>query len=172
MISPSLNCAWHRVECKPHANADKLLVLQIDLGGEKRQICAGLRSTISRNSSSASRSLSSPISPAHDARRDQPRHAAGGNRRADAGRDHRLPVRPAAAGSKSAEPRRAEMSDLDNQSRQKPSPPGRWDPYIVFAVTAASFRSSRLGFRVAIWRRESSSSGQSFADWQPSPCRT
>ena len=31
------------VECKPHANADKLLVLQIDLGGEKRQICAGLR---------------------------------------------------------------------------------------------------------------------------------
>lgn len=32
------------VECKPHANADKLLVLQIDLGGERRQICAGLRS--------------------------------------------------------------------------------------------------------------------------------
>src|SRR5687767_15808561 len=32
------------VECKPHANADKLLVLQIDLGnGERRQICAGLR---------------------------------------------------------------------------------------------------------------------------------
>jgi methionyl-tRNA synthetase len=31
------------VECKPHANADKLLVLQIDLGAEKRQICAGLR---------------------------------------------------------------------------------------------------------------------------------
>src|SRR5438105_11253601 len=31
------------IECKPHANADKLLVLQIDLGGEKRQICAGLR---------------------------------------------------------------------------------------------------------------------------------
>jgi methionyl-tRNA synthetase len=31
------------VDCKPHANADKLLVLQIDLGGEKRQICAGLR---------------------------------------------------------------------------------------------------------------------------------
>jgi methionine--tRNA ligase beta chain len=31
------------LECKPHANADKLLVLQIDLGGEKRQICAGLR---------------------------------------------------------------------------------------------------------------------------------
>src|ERR1043165_2608976 len=31
------------VECKPHSNADKLLVLQIDLGGEKRQICAGLR---------------------------------------------------------------------------------------------------------------------------------
>ena len=31
------------VECRPHANADKLLVLQIDLGSEKRQICAGLR---------------------------------------------------------------------------------------------------------------------------------
>ena len=32
------------LECKPHANADKLLVLQIDLGnGEHRQICAGLR---------------------------------------------------------------------------------------------------------------------------------
>jgi methionyl-tRNA synthetase len=31
------------IECKPHANADKLLVLQIDLGTEKRQICAGLR---------------------------------------------------------------------------------------------------------------------------------
>jgi methionyl-tRNA synthetase len=31
------------VECKPHANADKLLVLQIDLGAETRQICAGLR---------------------------------------------------------------------------------------------------------------------------------
>jgi methionyl-tRNA synthetase len=31
------------IDCKPHANADKLLVLQIDLGTEKRQICAGLR---------------------------------------------------------------------------------------------------------------------------------
>src|SRR6478609_12031928 len=31
------------LDCKPHPNADKLLVLQIDLGGEKRQICAGLR---------------------------------------------------------------------------------------------------------------------------------
>src|ERR1051325_7667779 len=31
------------IECKPHPNADKLLVLQIDLGTEKRQICAGLR---------------------------------------------------------------------------------------------------------------------------------
>jgi tRNA-binding protein len=31
------------LDCKPHANADKLLVLQIDLGGETRQICAGLR---------------------------------------------------------------------------------------------------------------------------------
>jgi tRNA-binding protein len=31
------------LESKPHPNADKLLVLQIDLGGERRQICAGLR---------------------------------------------------------------------------------------------------------------------------------
>src|SRR4051812_36354856 len=32
------------IECKPHANADKLLVLLIELaGGERRQICAGLR---------------------------------------------------------------------------------------------------------------------------------
>lgn len=31
------------LECKAHPNADKLWVLQIDLGGEKRQICAGLR---------------------------------------------------------------------------------------------------------------------------------
>src|SRR5438067_5245783 len=31
------------LECKAHPNADKLLVLQVDLGNEKRQICAGLR---------------------------------------------------------------------------------------------------------------------------------
>jgi methionyl-tRNA synthetase len=32
------------VECRPHANADRLLVLQIELSnGERRQICAGLR---------------------------------------------------------------------------------------------------------------------------------
>src|SRR5438132_7380614 len=31
------------LDCQPHTNADKLLVLQIDLGSEKRQICAGLR---------------------------------------------------------------------------------------------------------------------------------
>lgn len=32
------------LECRPHENADKLLVLQLDLGnGERRQICAGLR---------------------------------------------------------------------------------------------------------------------------------
>jgi methionine--tRNA ligase beta chain len=31
------------LECKAHPNADKLLVLQIDLGAERRQICAGLR---------------------------------------------------------------------------------------------------------------------------------
>ena len=32
------------LECKPHPNADKLLVLQIELtNGERRQICAGLR---------------------------------------------------------------------------------------------------------------------------------
>jgi methionine--tRNA ligase beta chain len=32
------------IECKPHPNADKLLVLQIELaGGERRQICAGIK---------------------------------------------------------------------------------------------------------------------------------
>jgi methionine--tRNA ligase beta chain len=31
------------LECKSHPNADKLLVLQVDLGDEKRQICAGLK---------------------------------------------------------------------------------------------------------------------------------
>ena len=32
------------LECKAHPNADKLLVLQVDLGNnEKRQICAGIR---------------------------------------------------------------------------------------------------------------------------------
>jgi methionyl-tRNA synthetase len=32
------------IECKAHPNADKLLVLQIELAnGERRQICAGLR---------------------------------------------------------------------------------------------------------------------------------
>ena len=31
------------VEAKVHPNADKLLVIQVDLGGEKRQICAGIR---------------------------------------------------------------------------------------------------------------------------------
>ena len=28
---------------EPHPNADKLMVLQIDLGDEQRQICAGIR---------------------------------------------------------------------------------------------------------------------------------
>src|SRR5438128_1501157 len=31
------------LEAKAHPNADKLLVLQVDLGTEKRQICAGIR---------------------------------------------------------------------------------------------------------------------------------
>jgi methionyl-tRNA synthetase len=32
------------LECKDHPNADKLLIMQIDVGGgERRQICAGLR---------------------------------------------------------------------------------------------------------------------------------
>lgn len=28
---------------EPHPNADRLLVLRVDLGGEERQICAGIR---------------------------------------------------------------------------------------------------------------------------------
>jgi len=31
------------VEAEPHPNADRLLKLQIDLGDERRQICAGIR---------------------------------------------------------------------------------------------------------------------------------
>lgn len=31
------------VECVPHPNADKLLVLKVDLGGEQRQIVSGIR---------------------------------------------------------------------------------------------------------------------------------
>jgi methionyl-tRNA synthetase len=31
------------ISCEPHPNADKLLVMQIDLGGERRQIVAGLK---------------------------------------------------------------------------------------------------------------------------------
>lgn len=31
------------LEAKLHPNADKLIVLQIDLGGERRQICAGIK---------------------------------------------------------------------------------------------------------------------------------
>ena len=31
------------LECKEHANADKLLVLKVDLGTEQRQICAVLK---------------------------------------------------------------------------------------------------------------------------------
>lgn len=32
------------MSAEPHPNADKLMVLQIDLGSEQRQICAGVRS--------------------------------------------------------------------------------------------------------------------------------
>lgn len=35
------------LECRPHPNADKLLVLKVDLGTETRQICAGLRAHVS-----------------------------------------------------------------------------------------------------------------------------
>ena len=31
------------LEASPHPNADKLLVLKVDLGDEQRQICAGIR---------------------------------------------------------------------------------------------------------------------------------
>ena len=30
-------------EAQPHPNADKLILMQVDLGDEKRQLCAGLR---------------------------------------------------------------------------------------------------------------------------------
>ena len=31
------------LEARPHPNADKLLLLQIDVGGEQKQIVAGIR---------------------------------------------------------------------------------------------------------------------------------
>lgn len=31
------------IEARDHPNADKLIVLQVDIGGQRRQICAGLR---------------------------------------------------------------------------------------------------------------------------------
>ena len=31
------------LEAREHPNAEKLLLLQVDLGGEQRQLCAGLR---------------------------------------------------------------------------------------------------------------------------------
>jgi len=31
------------VECVPHPNADKLLLLKVDVGGQQRQIVAGIR---------------------------------------------------------------------------------------------------------------------------------
>lgn len=31
------------LECREHGNADKLLVLKVDLGTEQRQVCAGLK---------------------------------------------------------------------------------------------------------------------------------
>lgn len=31
------------LEAAPHPNADKLIVLQVDLGDERRQLCAGIR---------------------------------------------------------------------------------------------------------------------------------
>lgn len=34
------------VEAEAHPNADKLLKLQVDLGEEKRQICAGIRAYV------------------------------------------------------------------------------------------------------------------------------
>jgi tRNA-binding protein len=37
------------LDCQPHPNADKLLVLQVDLGNEKRQICAGLKQFMQPN---------------------------------------------------------------------------------------------------------------------------
>lgn len=51
-ISPTISIDdFKKVELKvatvkaaePHPNADKLMVLQIDLGTEQRQICAGIR---------------------------------------------------------------------------------------------------------------------------------
>ena len=70
------------VECKPHPNADKLLVLQIDLGnGERRQICAGLRQHYQPEQLVGKQIVVvANLAPRADARRDQPGHAAGRHR--------------------------------------------------------------------------------------------
>ena len=72
------------LECKAHPNADKLLVLQIDLGTEKRQICAGLRQHYQPEQLVGKQIVVvANLEPLNDARRDQPGNAAGGDRSGD-----------------------------------------------------------------------------------------
>ena len=76
------------LECQPHANADKLLVLQIELaGGERRQICAGLRLHYPPEQLVGKQIVVvANLKPRADARRDQQRHAPGRHRPANQAR--------------------------------------------------------------------------------------
>ena len=68
------------LDCKPHANADKLLVLQIDLGGEKRQNLRWFAATLPAGAAHRETDRGGGESgPAADARRGEPGDAAGGD---------------------------------------------------------------------------------------------
>ena len=71
------------LEAVAHPNADKLLVLQVDLGdGEKRQVCAGIRAWYDPGHAGgqAGRRREEPC-PAQAARPGKPRHDPGCHRR-------------------------------------------------------------------------------------------
>ena len=68
------------IEARPHPNADKLMLLQVDLGDEQKQIVAGIRQhyTAEQLIGQADRDCQQPC-PGHATRRDQQWHAAGGH---------------------------------------------------------------------------------------------
>ena len=89
------------LECKPHANADKLLVLQIDLGTENAADLRRAAPALSAGATGrqADRRRGQPR-PAPDARRNQPGHAPGRHRPGDEPVIVVTPGEAVAAGSK------------------------------------------------------------------------
>ena len=69
-------------EAKPHPNADRLLVLQVDLGdGETRQICAGIKAFYEPDALVGKQIVVvANLAPATTPRRDEPGHAPRGER--------------------------------------------------------------------------------------------